>query len=140
MAFVQQNFSAIQTIGILLDGLAAGAYAESTMLNSVTPGAISAIIAFNFTLGVVGNVSDYVGVYMARSLDGITYDDVNNNLAALGSFNQLSLATQQFFTVNTAMLGTLPPYWKFIIYNGTSDAFGMGSGATLMWASLQDNT
>ena len=38
MAFVEQNFSAIETIGILIDGLAQGAYAESTMLNSVTPG------------------------------------------------------------------------------------------------------
>ena len=77
---------------------------------------------------------------MARSLDGVTYDLTDNNLALLGSFNQLSLATQQFFTVNTAILGTLPPYWKFVIYNGTSSAFGTGSGATLMWASLQDHT
>lgn len=139
MAFVQQSYSAATAINVsTFDSLASNTYGISTALDSTVTGAISATIDININFGGGVSFGDYIAFYIARSLDNINFDTIGNNLQALACFTEVSSSAEQIFSIDTGILGTLPPYWKLVVFNGTSDLFSTGNSASLTWKILED--
>jgi hypothetical protein len=146
MADLKLNYNTSGTGTLTIASLANGSGRASTAIDNSTNKYISADIGLKIKTNASGTSSTgYVSVYLIRSYDGTTYDDMVNaggtyagsdaaftpvNALLLGTINTVANATTYYKTFDTAELGlSLPKKWAIVIVNSSGAALDSTAGS-----------
>jgi hypothetical protein len=94
-----------------LDSLPNGNSAVTTTVGNDTIGDYMFMdMQLKFTTTTVDN-KGFVTVYLLRTIDGVTFDDISGNAQILGRFNTNVASTTYVQSLDTAKIGVMP--WRF---------------------------
>lgn len=129
MSFIPQNFDPGLITGLALTGLGDQSFTNSgPIYNNSGLSFITANIQIQVTTGGTGSTTGSVVCYISRSVDTFTFDDFNFNLQPLGTFTiDASVVNTYTFSVDTDIIGTLPPAFQVVVYNNTGDTWTGGT-------------
>ena len=129
MAIVRSNYTNSQPITITLASLADAATATSSSIDNSTDRFISADIQIKFKTAAGTTALGVIQVYIIRSADGgTTFDDSAINAEIIGAFNANTDTTTFIVSLDTALNGQLPDFWKIAVKNLSGAAFDATAG------------
>ena len=135
MATIQQNFTDSNTITIALASLGYGSLIASSAIDNSTNKYVSATIQGKITTTSTIPVGT-VTLFLLRSVDGgTTYDDIGvlspdwiMNMQPLLNIDTPDASTTYVFSFNTLSTGTLPSFWKIVVWNNSGGALSATVG------------
>jgi hypothetical protein len=123
------QYVVVQTPSIALTGLGDGLFAATPDLDNTPIGsrAVGADIQISITTGGTVSATGTIGLYILRSVDGVIFDDANDNAELLGVFKCNVASTNFVFSVDTMQLGIIGPFQKLAVKNSTGGTLAGGS-------------
>jgi hypothetical protein len=133
MSTIQQLFANPATITINLDGASDGAFIDSDVIDNTVNKYVSADIQVTVVPDFTPNDTGYVKIYLMRSLDNIVWDGLTEDCTLLAVWTANNPGTAFTYSIDTDVVGNLPPYWKLLVENRTGiNLFNGGNGASFV--------
>jgi hypothetical protein len=133
MSVIQQLFSDPIEVVIPLDFQANESFTVSDVIDNTTTRYITADVQLSVQPDDISPSSDgFIKVYLMRSLDNVTWDDSTEDCTLLAVWTANQGGVQFIHSIDTDVVGNLPPYWRILVENRTGTAFD-GTGNSLFF-------
>jgi hypothetical protein len=140
MSVIQQLFSDPISVPIPLEFQPTGTFTESAVVDNTTDRFISADIQLSVQPDNGSPGGDgFIKVYLMRSLDNVEWDDPTEDCTLLAVWTANQGGVNFTHSIDTDVVGNLPPYWKILVENRTGTAFD-GTGNSLSFVGKKFET